>query len=167
MGDLSIKQAAMKKIMKPGRVCILLAGRRAGKKAVIVKNFDDGKKGGKSYPHALVAGVERPPRKVHKKMSEKKIARRSKVKPFVKLVNYNHLLPTRFKVTGEFATKDGELKQIVTEDKLAQPEARKKLKNEVKTIFNDRYNKPNDRSADENDNSGQTAVDFFFKKLKF
>ena len=60
--------------MKPGRVCILLAGRRAGKKAVIVKNFDDGKKGGKSYPHALVAGVERPPRKVHKKMSEKKTA---------------------------------------------------------------------------------------------
>merc|ERR1719359_64904 len=123
----------MKKIMKPARVFILLAGRRAGKKAVIVKNFDDGKKGGKSYPHALVAGVERAPLKVHKKMSEKKVARRSKVKPFIKLVNYNHLLPTRFKVTGEFGS--GELKQIVTEDKLANPEAKKKLKNEVKAMF--------------------------------
>lgn len=124
--------------MKPGRVCILLAGRRAGKKAVIVKNFDDGKKGGKPYPHALVAGVERAPLKVHKKMSEKKIARRSKVKPFVKLVNYNHLLPTRFKVTGEFASKGQELKQIVTEDKLGNPETRKALKQTVKEIFNER-----------------------------
>merc|ERR1712032_1283955 len=104
MGDLSIKKAAMKKIMKAGRVCVMLAGRRAGKKAVIVKSFEDGKKGGKSYPHALVAGVERCPLKVHKKMNEKK------VKPFVKLVNYNHLLPTRFKVAGEFASAGKELK---------------------------------------------------------
>merc|ERR1719160_586931 len=149
----------MKKIMKAGRVCVMLAGRRAGKKAVIVKSFEDGKKkdGGKAYPHALVAGVERAPLKVHKKMSEKKIARRSKVKPFVKLVNYNHLLPTRFKVTGEFASGGQELKQVVTEDKLANPETRKKLKNEVKTIFNERYNKPNDASGDDNDNSGQGA----------
>ena len=44
--------------MKAGRVVILLAGRRAGKKAVIVKQFDEGKKG-KAFPHALVAGVSR------------------------------------------------------------------------------------------------------------
>lgn len=124
--------------MKAGRVVILLAGRRAGKKAVIVKSFDEGKTGGKQYPHALVAGVERSPLKVHKKMSEKKIARRSKVKPFVKLVNYNHLLPTRFKVTGEFASGGKELKQIVTEDKIEKAESRKKLMGEIKTIFNER-----------------------------
>lgn len=124
--------------MKPGRVCILLAGRRAGKKAVIVKNYDDGKKGGKAYPHALVAGVERAPLKVHKKMSAKKVARRSKVKPFVKLINYNHLLPTRFKVTGEFSVGGQELKQVVNEDKLQNPESRKKLKSDVKAIFNER-----------------------------
>ena len=84
-----------KKIMKAGRIVILLAGRRAGKKAVIVKQFDEGKKG-KTFSHALVAGVERPPLKVTKKMSKKKIERRSKCKPFVKVVNYNHILPTRF-----------------------------------------------------------------------
>ena len=95
--------------MKAGRVVILLAGRRAGKKAVIVKQFDEGKKG-KAFPHALVAGVERAPMKVAKKMSKKKIARRSTLKPFVKIVNYNHLLPTRFKVTGEFASGGQELK---------------------------------------------------------
>jgi large subunit ribosomal protein L27e len=114
-----------------------------------------------------VAGVERAPLKVHKKMSEKKISRRSKVKPFVKLVNYNHLLPTRFKVTGEFAQGGKELKQIVTEDRLEKAENRKKLKQELKTIFNERYNKPADAANDENENSGQTAVDFFFKKLRF
>lgn len=61
-----------KKIMKAGRVVILLAGRRAGKKAVIVKPFEDGKKG-KLFPHALVAGIEKAPMKVTKNMSKSKI----------------------------------------------------------------------------------------------
>jgi len=123
--------------MKPGRVVILLAGRRAGKKAVIVKNFDEGKKG-RNFPHALVAGVERAPLKVAKRMSKAQQARRSKLKPFVKSVNYNHILPTRFQVTGEFAQGGAELKQVVTEDKLANKETRKKLKAEVKAIFTER-----------------------------
>jgi large subunit ribosomal protein L27e len=123
--------------MKPGRVVILLQGRRAGKKAVIVKQFDEGKKG-KPFAHALVAGVERAPLKVAKRMSKLKIKRRSTLKPFVKIVNYNHLLPTRFQVTGEFAQSGQELKSVVTEDKLANKETRKKLKNEVKQIFTER-----------------------------
>jgi large subunit ribosomal protein L27e len=123
--------------MKPGRVVILLAGRRAGKKAVIVKQFDEGKKG-KNFAHALVAGVERAPLKVTKRMSKKKQDRRSKLKPFVKYVNYNHILPTRFQVTGEFANAGAELKSVVTEDKMANKETRKKLKKEVKAIFTQR-----------------------------
>jgi len=123
--------------MKPGRVVILLAGRRAGKKAVIVKQFDDGKKG-RQFSHALVAGVERAPLKVSKSMSKKKLARRSKVKPFVKVVNYNHILPTRFQVTGEFSSENKELKSVVTEDKLGNKETRKAMKNDVKKIFTDR-----------------------------
>lgn len=123
--------------MKPGRVVILLAGRRAGKKAVIVKQFDEGKKG-KPFAHALVAGVERAPLRVAKRMSKTKIKRRSTLKPFVKLVNYNHILPTRFQVTGEFAQSGQELKTVVTEDKLANKETRKKLKNEIKQIFTER-----------------------------
>jgi large subunit ribosomal protein L27e len=123
--------------MKAGRIVILLAGRRAGKKAVIVKQFDDGKKD-KKFSHALVAGVERTPLKVHKKMSKKKISRRSTLKPFVKIVNYNHILPTRFMVTGEFVKEGNELKTVITEEKLANKESRKKLKNEVKAIFTER-----------------------------
>lgn len=123
--------------MKPGRVVILLAGRRAGKKAVIVKQFDDGKKG-KTFGHALVAGVERAPLRVCRRMSQKRIKRRSTVKPFAKIVNYNHILPTRFQVTGEFAQGGKELKTIVSEDRLANAETRKALKNEIKNIFTER-----------------------------
>ena len=144
-----------KKIMKAGRIVILLAGRRAGKKAVIVKQFDEGKKG-KTFSHALVAGVERAPLKVTRKMSKAKAKRRSTLKPFVKVVNYNHILPTRFQVTGEFAQGGSELKTVVSEDKLGNKETRKKLKQEVRAIFTDRYNAP------DADNEKQPAVDFFF-----
>ena len=39
--------------MKPGRVVILLAGRHAGKKAIIVKQNDDGKKVTLRIPYSL------------------------------------------------------------------------------------------------------------------
>ena len=91
---------------------ILLAGRHAGKKAIVVKQYDEGKKE-KKFPHALVAGIERYPLKVTKRMSSKKIERRTKVKPFVKIVNYNHLIPTRYIVSGDI-----DLKNVVSEDKL-------------------------------------------------
>ena len=44
--------------MKPGRVVILLAGRHAGKKAIIVKQNDDGKK--VSTPRSLTNHADAP-----------------------------------------------------------------------------------------------------------
>merc|ERR1712083_286235 len=105
----------MGKIMKKGRVVILLAGRLSGKKAIIIKQNDEGKKNRK-FPHALVAGVERSPRKVTKKMSKKKVERKSTIKPFVKYVNYNHLLATRFIIKDDF-----DFKNIVTDDAMEDP----------------------------------------------
>jgi large subunit ribosomal protein L27e len=49
--------------MQAGKVVILLTGRYAGKKAVIVKNYDDGNSA-KPYGHALVCGLSKEPRKV-------------------------------------------------------------------------------------------------------
>ena len=69
--------------------------------------------------------------KVTKRMSSKRIERRSKVKPFIKHVNYNHLIPTRYLV----ATQDIDLKPVVTEDKLSTKESKKALKREVRKIF--------------------------------
>merc|ERR1711866_28282 len=87
----------MVKFMKPGKVCIVLAGKYAGKKAIIVKQQDDGTQD-RAYGHALVAGIERYPRKVTKSMGKKKVAKRNKMKTFVKVVNFNHMMPTRYSV---------------------------------------------------------------------
>ena len=79
----------MGKIMKAGKVILLLGGRYAGRKAVIVKPSDEGTTD-KPFSHALVAGIDRYPRKVTKKMSKKKVSKRSKIQPFLK-VRYNQL----------------------------------------------------------------------------
>lgn len=71
-------------VYKPGKVAIVLQGRHAGKKAVVIKQLDEGTKE-RPYPHAIVAGIERYPRKVTKRMGAKTLAKRSKVKPFIKV----------------------------------------------------------------------------------
>jgi ribosomal protein L14E/L6E/L27E len=85
----------MGKFLKSGKVVIMLSGRYAGKKAVIVKTFDDGNQERK-FGHCIVAGVDRQPRKITRVMSKTKQQKRSKIKPFVKFVNYNHIMPTRY-----------------------------------------------------------------------
>jgi len=136
-------------------VCILLAGRHAGKKAIIVKHQDDGTKE-KKFGHALVVGIERNPLKVTKRMSSKRIEKRSKLKPFVKYVNFNHLLPTRYTVQNEF-----DFKATVSSEKMANSESRKQMKKEVKKMLNEKY-KTTGTTADKTSHAG-----FFFKKLRF
>ena len=65
-------------------VVLVLSGRYAGRKAVIVKPNDEGTSD-KPFGHALIAGVDQYPCKVTKKMGKKKIAKRSKIKPFLKV----------------------------------------------------------------------------------
>merc|ERR1711912_72221 len=96
------------KFLKAGKVVLLLTGRMAGKKAVIVKTFDEGTTD-RPYGHCIVAGIQKYPLKITKQMSEKKIARRSKLKAFMKCVNYTHLMPTRYAL-------EVELKSVVTTD---------------------------------------------------
>ena len=84
----------MGKIMKSGKVVVVLGGRYAGKKGVVVKNYDEGSND-RPYGHAVVAGIDRYPLKVTKNMSKKKFARKNRIKPFLKVINYNHLMPTR------------------------------------------------------------------------
>ena len=66
-------------------------------------------------------------------MSQKKIERRSKVKPFVKIVNYNHLMPTRYTVAADL-----DLKNVVNEEKLSNKETRKQMKRELRKLFSDK-----------------------------
>lgn len=78
---------------------------------MIVKQSDEGAKKGRKFPHCLVAGIERYPRKVTKRMGQKKIARKCRIKPFVKHINYAHVMPTRYILGPEL-----DLKNIVTDD---------------------------------------------------
>lgn len=50
-------------VLQPQKVVILLTGRYAGKKAVIVRSYDEGTSGRK-YGHAVVCGLSKEPRKV-------------------------------------------------------------------------------------------------------
>lgn len=122
----------MVKIYKPGKVAILLQGRQAGKKVVVIKQLDDGTKD-RPYPHAIIAGIERYPRKVTKRMGAKKLAKRSKVKPFIKVVNYSHLFPTRYAVELEG------LKGVVGSETFKEPSQREDAKKQVKKLLEDRY----------------------------
>ena len=70
-----------------------------------------------------MVGIERPPRRVTKSMSKKRIERKSRVKPFVKFVNYNHVLPTRFVIKDDF-----DFKNIVNDEKMGAPDTRKTMK---------------------------------------
>lgn len=159
----------MRKIMKSGKVVIVLCGRYAGRKAVVVKTFDDGT-ADKQFGHALVAGIDRYPRKVTKKMGKAKLKKKSKIKPFLKVtsnansfsiflpmfsphnyfyfqtLNYNHLMPTRYSVS------DVALEKVTVKD-LKDPVKRKTHRFQTRVKFEEKYK------------AGKNK--WFFTKLRF
>merc|ERR1712205_37249 len=119
------------KFLKQGKIVILLTGRYAGRKAVIVKTFDEGTTE-RPYGHCIVAGVSKYPLKITKSMSTKRIAKRSRVKPFIKVVNYNHMMPTRYGL-------DLDLKFMQGSDLVNNPSKRTESRKALKTMLEDRY----------------------------
>ena len=145
----------MGKIIKSGKVVVMLAGRYAGRKAVVVKTYDEGNNDRK-FGHCLVAGIDRYPRRITRSMSKKKIAKRSKIKPFVKFVNYNHVMPTRYVV-------DIDVKKLVEEELVREPEKRVELRKQVKGVFEKDYNSQTKRK----NSKSRDGVKYFFQKLRF
>ena len=119
-------------VLKPGKVALVTRGRFAGKKVVIVQPVDNGSKA-HPFPHAVVAGVERYPLKVTRSMSQKRMQKRSKVKAFIKVINYNHLMPTRYALELE------SLKGVISADTFKEPSQREDAKKTIKSAFEDRY----------------------------
>merc|ERR1711893_140843 len=140
------KITTMGKFMKSGKVVLVLHGRFAGRKAIIVKNHDDGTQD-KPYGHCLVAGIDRYPRKVTKKMGKKKIKDRSKIKSFVRVYNYNHLMPTRYSVDIPMD------KTTVNKEVFRDPALKRKARQVTKANFEERYKTGKNR--------------WFFQKLRF
>ncbi|KAI9323648.1 ribosomal L27e protein family-domain-containing protein [Dichotomocladium elegans] len=136
----------MVKFIKAGKVVVLLQGRYAGKKAVVVRNHDEGTKD-RPYGYAVVAGVERSPLKVTRAMGKKKVAKRSRVTPFIKIINYNHMMPTRYALDLEA------IKGTVSAETFKDPTQRVETKKVIKKLFEERY---------------QTGKNkWFFNKLRF
>ncbi|XP_076951998.1 large ribosomal subunit protein eL27-like [Bidens hawaiensis] len=133
------------KFLKPNKAVVVLNGRFAGRKAVIVKQFDDGTRD-RPYGHCLVAGISKYPKKVIRKDSAKKTAKKSRVKAFIKLVNYNHIMPTRY-------TLDVDLKDVVSVDALQSRDKKVSACKETKKRFGDRFKSGKNR--------------WFFSKLRF
>ncbi|MCJ1427524.1 hypothetical protein MMC29_005427 [Sticta canariensis] len=123
---------ATMKFLKVGRVAIITRGRYAGKKVVIIQPLDSGSKS-HPFPHALVAGIERYPSKITRRMSKSRQEKRSKVKPFIKTINYNHLMPTRYTLELEG------LKGVVTNDTFKEVSQREEAKKTVKKALDERY----------------------------
>merc|ERR1712146_124998 len=59
-----------------------------------------GHQGPQVRPCAVV-GIDRYPLRINGKMGAKLRARRSRIKPFVKHINYNHVMPTRYSLDIE------------------------------------------------------------------
>jgi large subunit ribosomal protein L27e len=99
---------------------------------VIIQPVDTGNKS-HPYGHAIVAGIERYPSKITRRMSKSRQEKRSKIKPFVKVVNYNHLMPTRYTLELEG------LKGAVTSDTFKEVSQREDAKKTVKKTLEERY----------------------------
>ncbi|CAJ1940348.1 unnamed protein product [Cylindrotheca closterium] len=143
-------------VIKSGKVVIVLAGRHAGKKAVVVKTFDEGNSD-KKFSHCLVAGLARGPRKVTRSMSKKKVEKRTKtMKPFVKYINVRHIFPTRYVV-------DLDLKKAVDEADLVDAERKVDVKKNLKKLFHERYLNQKDITSEKK----AQGSNYFFQKLRF
>ena len=101
-----------------------------------------------------VAGIDRYPRKVVRAMGKAKMEKRTKIKPFVKVLNFNHLMPTRYSV-------DIELKKVVDENSIAQANI-KDTRKTVKTLFQEKYRTQTNKS-----DRKSAGVSYFFNKLRF
>ena len=99
---------------------------------VIIQPVDTGSKT-HPYGHALVAGIERYPSKITRRMSKTRQEKRSKVKPFIKVINYNHLMPTRYTLELEG------LKGVVTADTFKEVSQREDAKKTIKKALEERY----------------------------
>ncbi|CUV04243.1 unnamed protein product [Cryptosporidium hominis] len=121
----------MAKLMRQGRVVVLLNGRYAGKKAVVVNTFESGTKD-RPFPFVLVAGVEKAPLKVHKRLSKEKLKKKSTIKPFLKSINMNHVMPTRYVVS------DFDIKPLLQGIDMQEADGKKQALRALHLAFNDK-----------------------------
>ena len=142
----------MVKFYKPGKIVVILNGRYAGRKGVIVKsNYESVKD--RKYPHCMVVGLSKGPKKPTKKNIAKmqaqikqlessdkenaadRVKRLKSFGIFIKTYNMSHLLATRYTLKDELGiaksvAKIDELDKKIKEDKAAVENKEKNKKEE-------------------------------------
>ena len=88
-------------------------------------------------------------------MSKAKLQKKLKIKPFIKAVNFTHLMPTRYQC-------DLELQNTVTLENMGA-DKKEKMAKTVKGLFEARYNNQDEAKSDK----AFTGTQFFFDKLRF
>ena len=142
----------MVKFYKPGKIVVILNGRYAGRKGVIVKsNYESVKD--RKYPHCMVVGLSKGPKKPTKKNIAKmqaqikqlesnekensadRVKRLKSFGIFIKTYNMSHLLATRYTLKDDLSiaksvAKIDELDKKIKEDKAAVENKEKNKKEE-------------------------------------
>merc|ERR1712216_835480 len=138
MGSLSL---AMGKFLKDGKIVVCLQGRYAGKKAVILKTNDDGGKE-RPYGHGRCRRCRQGAIAHHQghvqayRKDEEACAAPLPVKTFVKIVNYTHVMPTRYSVENTMVKV---LKGHLTADTFTDQAAKKKFLKSARGVFENKY----------------------------
>ena len=66
-------------------------------------------------------------------MSKAKVHKATRIKPFIKTINYNHLMPTRYTLELEG------LKTVISNDTFKETSQREKAKADVKKALEERF----------------------------
>ena len=144
----------MVKFYKPGKIVIVLNGRFAGRKGIIVKsNYESVKD--RKYPHCMVVGLSKGPKKPTKRNIAKLQAKIKKLESqedssekiktlksfgvFIKHYNMSHLLATRYTLKEDF----GIAKSVAKID-----ERDRKIKEDKNVIEKKKKNKKEDNAKD-------------------
>merc|ERR1719414_743607 len=95
----------------------------------------------RNFDRCLVVGLQKPPRRIKKKMNEKVKKRASSISPFVKNVNVRHLMPTRYNRDKTLTDLDPTQKPEKSRDWDDQdPETRKETLKKIKENLEVRWN---------------------------
>ena len=142
----------MERPFENGRLVILLKGKYAGRKAVIIdKNEISDMKRTESY--IKIVGIKNFPKKINRNMKNEVKKKKCIVKPFTKVINKKHIFLTRYSLEGVNKLQELDANNLKSNLDYSTLEHNKKKLKSLEGFFTDLYL------------SGKN--NWFFRKLKF
>ena len=125
----------MSALVASGRFVILLNGRHAGKKALVLASYENTEE--RKYPHCIVLGIEKAPKKLTKDMTQEQLVKKTQIKCFVKTVNCNHVLLTRHTLKDDDLIQKVKVEEIIKA--MADPAEKKAQLDAVAKVLRQKY----------------------------